>query len=95
MENTPSELLNQSTTNSQSMPFTNTKRDNTICCCISNKWCFEHSGIAVFPNYDTNKNNCCTCLDCCSWCLEFKINKPIICIKNTNCYICCIVIYFT
>ncbi len=66
-----------------------------ICCCISNKWLFEHSGIAGFTTYDENKNNCCTCLDCCTWCLEFKLRKPINYMKDTNCYICCFAIYFT
>jgi hypothetical protein len=65
------------------------------CCCITEKWCFEHSGIALFKEYDETKNNCCICLDCCTWCLEFNLKKPSNCIKDTNCYLCCITIYFT
>ena len=68
---------------------------NKKCCCITDQWWFEHSGIAGFNNYDEDINNWCTCLDCCTWCLECKIKKPVCCIKETNCYICCFVIYFT
>lgn len=95
MENNSNEIFIQPTRNSDTDPFTNVNIDKRLCCCISYKWCFEHSGIVVFPNYDKNKNNYCTCLDCCTWCLEFNIKKPVICIKDTNCYICCTVIYFT
>ncbi len=64
------------------------------CCCISNKWYFEHTGLASMKEYDNTANNYCICLDCCTWCLEFKMRicsegkKPIIC------YLCCCSIYF-
>jgi hypothetical protein len=64
-------------------------------CCISEKWCFKHTGIAAIRNYDENINNCCVYLDCCSWCLEFQITKYSICKKQTICYLCCCSIYFT
>ena len=64
-------------------------------CCISEKWCFEHTGIASIRIYDENTNNCCICLDCCTWCLEFRTKKLSICKKQTNCYLCCCSIYFT
>jgi hypothetical protein len=66
-----------------------------MCCFISEKWCFEHSGIAGLNQYDESKNNFCKCLDCCTWCLEFNLKKPCISIKDTNCYFCCLTIYFT
>lgn len=66
-----------------------------ICCCVSEKWCFEHIGVAGIKEYDTNINNYCLCLDCCSWCLEFNVKKISLCKKKTNCYICCCTIYFT
>lgn len=65
------------------------------CCCISEKYCFDHMGIASIRDYDKNINNCCICLDCCTWCLEFRIKKMSICKKETNCYLCCCSIYFT
>jgi len=65
------------------------------CCCITEKWCFEHSGIAGFKEYDDTKNNCCKCLDCCTWCLELNYKKPFCCIKETYCYLCCLTINFT
>lgn len=72
------------------------REDKTmVCCCISKKWLFEHSGFPGIKNYDKNKNNCCICLDCCTWCLEFRLSKQFNCIKDTNCYLCCCSIYFT
>ena len=65
------------------------------CCCISEEWCFNHGGLPSLKIYDKNANNCCTCLDCCSWCLEFRRKKMSICKKQTNCYLCCCSIYFT
>ncbi len=68
---------------------------STSCCCISEKWCFNHAGLPSIREYDKNINNCCICLDCCTWCLEFRRQKMLICSKQTNCYLCCCVIYFT
>jgi len=65
-----------------------------LCCCLSEKWCFEHTTPAIIKDYDENMNNYCICLDYCTWCLEFKLNKKC-CIKDTNCYLCCCTIYFT
>ena len=69
------------------------EKSNNICCFVSNKWCFEHTEIAAFNEYNPDDNNCCTCLDCCSWCLVFRFKKS--CNKKTNCYLCCCSIYFT
>jgi hypothetical protein len=95
MENSSNETLYTESISSETMSLNPSKEKYTLCCCISDKWCFEHSGIAGFKQYDEHKNNCCTCLDCCTWCLEFKFKKPMNCIKDTNCYICCFTIYFT
>jgi hypothetical protein len=65
-----------------------------LCCCISEKWWFDHTSIPVINEYDKNDHNCCICLDCCTWCLEFRVKKKSICSKNINCYLCCCVIYF-
>ncbi len=71
------------------------QQNNFICCCISEKWCFEHSGIPAFNYYDQNINNICLYLDCCSWCLEFKLSKKKYCNdKDTICYLCFCSIYF-
>jgi hypothetical protein len=94
MEHLSNETLYQASINSDSIIFIKPTKKK-VCCCITDQWCFEHSGIAGFNNYDEDKNNCCTCLDCCTWCLEFKFKKPLNCIKDTNCYICCFAIYFT
>ncbi len=94
MENLSNETLYQASRNSDSIVFIKPNKKK-ICCCVTEKWCFEHSGIAGFTSYDENKNNCCTCLDCCTWCLEFKLRKPTNYMKDTNCYICCFAIYFT
>jgi hypothetical protein len=62
---------------------------------ISDKWCFEHTGLASIREYDKNINNCCICLDCCTWCFEFRTQKKsLLCKKETNCYLCCCSIYF-
>ena len=66
-----------------------------LCCCISEKWCFDHTSISVRNEYNKNDNNCCVCLDYCTWCLEFRNKKMSLCSKNMNCYLCCCVIYFT
>ena len=95
MENRQFSTLYQSTINFNLDKRYQHHNKNTSCCCITDHWCFEHSGIAGFNNYDEDKNNCCTCLDCCTWCLEFKYKKPLKCIRDTNCYICCFAIYFT
>lgn len=68
--------------------------ETNLCCCINEVWCFNHTGISALRGYDTNINNYCTCLDCCSWCLVFNCRKTSICEKETNCYICCCTIYF-
>ena len=64
------------------------------CCCISEKWWFDHTGLPSIKTYDKNTNNCCICLDCCTWCLEFQIKRYSICVKPTNIYLCCCSIYF-
>jgi len=64
------------------------------CFCLNEKWCFNHVNINGFKQYDKNTNNCCTCLDCCTWCLEFKFQNTQLCVKPTNIYLCCCVIYF-
>ncbi len=89
------ENLQEVDINFETEPLTKISNSKMKCCCINETWCFEHSGIAGFKHYDKNKNNCCTCLDCCTWCFEFKLKKPMICMKDTNCFICCFVIYFT
>ena len=91
MENKPSETLYQAARNIDTRLLKPVK-NKTVCCCISEKWSFEHSGIATFKQYD--ENSCCTCLDCCSWCLEFRCKK-ICCFKNKICYVGCCTIYFT
>lgn len=95
MEHNSNESLYQVSRKSESLLTRPSEKKYILCCCISEKWCFEHSGIAVIKEYDENKNNCCKCLDCCTWCLEFKFKKPCNCIKDTNCFICCCTIYFT
>lgn len=101
MSDVPGETISDETMyqicrNSETLSLKNLdNKNNFCCCCITYKWWFEHSGIPLFSTYDENKNNYCKCLDCCTWCLEFKMKKPIKCIKDTNCYFCCFVIYFT
>jgi hypothetical protein len=72
----------------------NDSSQTSCCCCISYKWCFDHTGLAVASEYDETECNCCTCFDCCSWCLEFRVKKWFLCTKGTNCYLCCCSIYF-
>ena len=81
--------------NSDKLLLTPSEDKYMLCCCISEKWCFNHTGIASIREYDKNINNCCICLDCCTWCLEFRRQKMSICSKQTNCYLCCCAIYFT
>jgi hypothetical protein len=65
-------------------------------CCISDRWCFQHTGLAAVKEYDDSVNTCCVSLDCCTWCLEFRTTKiSSICKKQTICYLCCCSIYFT
>jgi hypothetical protein len=64
------------------------------CCCITNKWYFQHTGLAAIKNYDNTANNYCVCLDCCTWCLEFRTRKYSVCEKPIICYLCCCSIYF-
>ncbi len=95
MENNSSETLYRATLSSETISL-NSSRENRLSssCFNSEKWCFEHSGIAGFKYYDETKNNCCICLDCCTWCLEFRCKKLPICSKEMNCYICCCAFYF-
>jgi hypothetical protein len=95
MDNKSSETLYQSARTSDTILLKSSEDKYLLCCCVTEKWCFEHSGIAVFKEYDEDINNCCKCLDCCTWCLEFNLKKPCNLIKDTNCYLCCLTIYFT
>ena len=65
------------------------------CSCFNESWCFAHTGITSNREYNENVNNCCTYLDCCTWCLEFRTNKYSICKNQTIFYLCCFSIYFT
>lgn len=80
--------------NSDKIILTPSENKYLIGCCITEKWCFNHMGIASIRSYDKNINNCCTCLDCCTWCLEFQ-TKKCSCKNQTICYLCCCSIYFT
>ena len=64
------------------------------CCCVTDKWYFDHTGLASIKEYDNTVNNCCVWLDCCTWCLEFRITKSSVCEKPVICYLCCCSIYF-
>lgn len=64
------------------------------CCCVTNKWYFNHIGLASMKEYDNTVNNYCVCLDCCTWCLEFQTRKYAVCEKPIICYLCCCSIYF-
>lgn len=94
MENNSSETLYRATISSETIRLHPSKERHNSCCFISEKWCFEHSGIAGFKHHDETKNNCCVYLDCCTWCLEFRCKKLSICSKEMNCYMCCCAIYF-
>lgn len=91
---TESDTLYNIVINSDKMLLTPSKDKYILCCCISEKWCFQHTGLASIRKYDKNINNYCICLDCCTWCLEFNQKKMSICKNQTNCYLCCFVIYF-
>ena len=94
MEFNNNQPLYQSSKNIDSRLLHSTDDKHLLCCCISYKWCFDHSGIAITKQYSDNEYNCCTCLDCCTWCLECQTKKCSICIKQTNLYLCCCSIYF-
>jgi len=83
-----SDTLYNAVRNSDKILLTPSEDKYLIGCCISEKWCFDHTGIASIREYDKNINNCCICL-------EFRRQKMLICSKQTNCYLCCCVIYFT
>lgn len=96
MNETESNTLYNAVRNSDKIKLNLPSKDkHLICCCISDKWFFEHTGIASISIYDENTNNCCICLDCCTWCLEFHSQKYTICKNKTICYLCCCSIYFT
>ena len=90
-----SDTLYNAVRNSDKLLLTPSQDKYMLGCCISEKWCFNHTGIASIREYDKNINNYCICLDCCTWCLEFRRQKMSICSKQTNCYLCCCIIYFT
>lgn len=73
----------------------NEEYEPLIKCCVSEKWWFHNSGVAGITAYDTSTYNYCTLLDCCSWCLECRLDKSLCCNNKSNFYICCCVIYFT
>ena len=54
------------------------------------RWLFFHSSPASYRIYDENTNYCCSYLNCCSWCLEFRYKENLFCKKNTICFLCCI-----
>ena len=96
METNSNETLYNVSINSEKKIIIPSENKYTLgCCCITNKWCFQHTGLTALKEYDNTVNNYCICLDCCTWCLEFNINKKSMCKNETNCYICCCVIYFT
>jgi len=95
MSNQQTETLYNPVINSNDTTPTSSKNKYILSCsCITEKWCFEHTGIAGIKEYNDNVSNCCTCLDCCTWCLEFRTRKYSICEKQTACYLCCCSIYF-
>ena len=91
-----SDTLYNAFTNSDKIYLNKQPTENYLipCCCITDKWCFDHSRISINTDYDEREFHCCTCLDCCTWCLEFKIKNCSICSKKTNLYLCCFTIYF-
>lgn len=96
MNECQSNTLYNAVRNSDKIVLVSTNNNNySICFCVTEKWCVNHTGFSGFKNYNKNENNCCICLDCCSWCLEFHIKKPGLCKNSTNCYLCCFAIYFT
>jgi len=95
--------MNECESNISYKPFTdsndmssNSSQDKytLACCCVTDKWYFDHTGLATIKEYDSTVNNCCISLDCCTWCLEFRIRKCSICEKPCICYLCCCSIYF-
>ncbi len=97
MNNKESEITYKTFTNSDEDLSSKSSEDKYTLsyCCITDKWYFEHTGLAGIKEYDDSVNNCCVCLDCCTWCLEFRTNKTCICKKQTICYLCCCSFYFT
>ena len=66
-----------------------------ICCCINDIWCLKHQGLSAYKNYDDNDCLCFKCLDCCTWCLEFKQKRTNwLCKEKTICFMCCFSITF-
>jgi hypothetical protein len=94
MENNSSETLYRATISSETISLNSSRENHSSYCFNSEKWCFKHSGIAGFKYYDETAMNCFVCLDCCTWCLEFRFKRLPICSKEMNCYICCCAIYF-
>ena len=80
--------------NSNDSNNSNIANDKQFLCCFSNKWLFEHSGPAGYKNYNDNYYLCCSCLDCCTWFLEFEQKKSCCCKKNIVCFMCCCSITF-
>jgi hypothetical protein len=94
METSSNETLYNACINSEKKIITQSENKYTLCCCcITNKWCFQHTGLTAVKDYDNTANNYCICLDCCTWCLEFRTRKYDICEKPIICYLCCCSIY--
>ena len=76
------------------------KQTNCCCCCfgISDeecaRWCFFNSNPAQI-NYSTEGYKTYSeCLDCCSWCFEFKFKVNYCCKERTICFLgCCSCIF--
>jgi hypothetical protein len=68
------------------------------CWCCSDDallWCFFNSSPAsIYTIYKDSDKKCCTCLDCCSWCFEFRVNKNCCIREDTICFLCCCSIVF-
>ena len=56
MEHKSHETLYQAARNIDGATLLSREDKSMICCCVSNKWWFKHSGIAGFTRYDENKN---------------------------------------
>jgi len=69
-------------------------KNKYICCCFSEQWFFQHHGLSAPKEYGKNDCLCFTCLDCCSWCLEFKQQRFFLCKERTFCFLCCITFIF-
>lgn len=89
-ETLDSVILSTSTERSHIPP----SRHKYICCCFSEKWCFQHQGLSAPKEYGENECLLCPCLDCCAWCLEFKNKKNCLCRDNTYCFLCCFTFIF-